>query len=185
MGEGAGILILEDLENALRRGTPIYAEVIGYGTTNDAYNMTHPLPTGQQAKKSIELALRAAKIDSSEIDYINAHGSSTPLNDKIETKIIKEIFGEYAYRIPISATKSMIGHSLGAAGSIEAIVSVLTIKKQFISPTINYEFPDPECDLDYVPNNGRVAIVNTVLSNSYGFGGKNSALIIRKFVGSK
>ena len=184
MSEGAGILILEDLENVLRRGAPIYAEVIGYGTTNDAYNMTHPFPSGEQAKKSIELALRAAKIDSSEIDYINAHGSSTPLNDKIETKVIKEIFGEYAYRIPISATKSMIGHSLGAAGSIEAIVSVLSIKNQFIPPTINYEFPDPECDLDYVPNKGKKGIVNTVLSNSYGFGGKNSALIIRKFNGS-
>jgi 3-oxoacyl-[acyl-carrier-protein] synthase II len=180
MSEGAGILILEELENALRRGAPIYAEVLGYGTTNDAYNMTHPLPTGEQAKKSIELALRAAKIDPTEIDCINAHGSSTPLNDKIETKIIKEIFGECAYRIPISATKSMIGHSLGAAGSIEAIVSVLTIKNQFISPTINYEFPDPECDLDYVPNKGRRAIINTILSNSYGFGGKNAALIIRK-----
>jgi len=181
MSEGAGILILENLENSLRRGAPIYAEVIGYGTTNDAYNMTHPLPTGQQAKKSIELALRVAKIDPTEIDCINAHGSSTPLNDKIETKIIKEIFGEYAYRIPISATKSMIGHSLGAAGSIETIASVLSIKNQFIPPTINYEFPDPECDLDYVPNKGKKGIVNTVLSNSYGFGGKNSALIIRKF----
>jgi 3-oxoacyl-[acyl-carrier-protein] synthase II len=181
MGEGAGILILESLESALRRGAPIYAEVLGYGTTNDAYNMAHPLPTGEQAKKSIEIALQAAKIDPSEIDYINPHGSSTQVNDKIETKIIKEIFGEYAYRIPISATKSMIGHSLGAAGSIEAIASVLTIKNQFISPTINYEFPDPECDLDYVPNKGREYIVNAVLSNSYGFGGKNSAIIIRKF----
>jgi len=181
MSEGAGVLILEELENALRRGATIYAEVLGYGTTNDAYNMAHPLPTGDQAKKSIELALMAAKLDTIEIDYINAHGSSTLLNDKIETKIIKEIFGEYAYKIPISATKSMIGHSLGAAGSIEAIVSVLTIKNQFITPTINYEFPDPECDLDYVPNKGRNEIVNTVLSNSYGFGGKNSAVIIRKF----
>ena len=181
MGEGAGILILEGLESALRRGAPIYAEVLGYGTTYDAYNMAHPLPTGEQAKKSIELALRAAKIDSSEIDYINAHGSSTPLNDKIETKIIKEIFGEYAYRIPISATKSMTGHSLGAAGSIEAIASVLSIKNQFVHPTINYEFPDPECDLDYVPNKGRQSSVNTVLSNSYGFGGKNSSIIIKKY----
>jgi len=181
MSEGAGMLILEDLENALRRGTPIFAEILGYGTTNDAYNMVHPLPTGERAKKAVELALKAAKIDPSEIDYINPHGSSTTINDKIETKIIKEIFGERAYRIPISATKSNIGHSLGAAGSIEAIVSVLTIKNQFISPTINYEFPDPECDLDYVPNRGRVANVNTVLSNSYGFGGKNSAIIVRKF----
>ncbi len=179
MSEGAGVLILEELENALRRGATIYAEVLGYGTTNDAYNMAHPLPTGDQAKKSIELALMGAKIDPIEIDYINAHGSSTILNDKIETKIIKEIFGEYAYKIPISATKSMLGHSLGAAGSIEAIVSVLTIKNQFVTPTINYEFPDPECDLDYVPNKGKKAMVNTVLSCSYGFGGKNSAIIIK------
>jgi 3-oxoacyl-[acyl-carrier-protein] synthase II len=181
MSEGAGILILEDLENALQRGAPIYAEVLGYGTTNDAYNMVHPSPTGEQAKKSIEMALQTARTDASEIDYINPHGSSTPLNDKIETKIIKAIFGERAYRIPISATKSVIGHSLGAAGSIEAIVSVLTIKNQLISPTINYEFPDPECDLDYVPNRRRVAIVNTALSSSYGFGGKNSAIIIKRF----
>jgi len=181
MSEGAGILILEDLENASERGAHIYAEILSYGTTNDAYNMVHPLPDGAHAKRAIQLTLKHANMNPMEIDYINAHGSSTPLNDKIETKIIREIFGEYAYRIPITSTKSMIGHSLGAAGSIEAIASVLTIKNQFIPPTINYEFPDPECDLDYVPNKGRVAIVNTVLSNSYGFGGKNSALIIRKF----
>ena len=181
MSEGAGVIILEDLENALKRGAPIYAEVLSYGTTNDAYSMTHPLPSGEQAKKSIELALRHANIDPSDIDYINAHGSSTLLNDKIETKIIKEIFGEYAYKIPISSNKSMIGHTLGAAGSLEIIASALTIKYQFIPPTINYEFPDPECDLDYVPNKGRNATVNTVLSNSFGFGGKNSALIIKKY----
>lgn len=182
MSEGAGILILEDLENASERGAHIYAEILSYGTTNDAYNMAHPLPDGAHAKRAIQLTLKHANMNPMEIDHINAHGSSTPLNDKIETKIIREIFGEYAYRIPITSTKSMIGHSLGAAGSIEAIASVLTIKNQFIPPTINYEFPDPECDLDYVPNKGRVAIVNTVLSNSYGFGGKNSALIIRKFM---
>ena len=181
MGEGAGILILEDLENALERGASIYAEVLGYGTTNDAFHMAQPLPTGEQAKKSIQIALQNANLGPSDIDYINAHGSSTPLNDKIETKIIKEIFGEYSCRIPISATKSMIGHALGAAGSIELVASALTIKKQFIPPTINYEFADPECDLDYVPNNGRKASVNTVLKSSYGFGGKNSSIIIRKF----
>jgi 3-oxoacyl-[acyl-carrier-protein] synthase II len=129
----------------------------------------------------MKLAIQYANINLSDIDYINAHGSSTPLNDKIETMIIKEIFGEYAYKIPISANKSMIGHSLGAAGSIEVIASALTIKYQFIPPTINYEFPDPECDLDYVPNQGRKALINTVLSNSYGFGGKNSVIIIRNF----
>jgi 3-oxoacyl-[acyl-carrier-protein] synthase II len=181
MSEGGGVLILEDLENALRRGAPIYAEVLGYATTNDAYSITHPLPDGLQAKKAIQLTLDNANVGPSEIDYINAHGSSTPLNDKIETKVIKEIFGEKAYKLPISSNKSMIGHSLGAVGAIEAIASILTIKYQFIPPTINYEFPDPECDLDYVPNRGRKANINTVLSSSYGFGGKNSNIIIRKF----
>jgi 3-oxoacyl-[acyl-carrier-protein] synthase II len=180
MGEGAGILILEDLEHALARGAPIYAEVLGYGTTNDAYHMVQPLPTGEQAKKAIELALQEARIDPTEVDHVNAHGSSTPLNDKIETKIIKEVFGERAYNIPITANKSMIGHALGAAGAIELVASVLTIKNHFIPPTTNYEFPDPECDLDYVPNKARKATVATVLKNSFGFGGKNSSIIIRK-----
>jgi 3-oxoacyl-[acyl-carrier-protein] synthase II len=184
MGEGAGVVILEGLDCALKRGASIYAEVLGYGTTNDAYHMVQPLPTGEQAQKAVQLALRDANVDPSEIDYINAHGTSTPLNDKVETDVIKNIFGEYAYRIPISSTKSMIGHSLGAAGSIELIASGLTIKNQFIHPTINYEFPDPECDLDYVPNTGRKAVVNIVLKNSYGFGGKNSAIVIRKFSNS-
>jgi 3-oxoacyl-[acyl-carrier-protein] synthase II len=181
MSEGAAVLILENLESALERGTPIYAEILSYGTTNDAFHMVQPLPEGGQAKKAIQLALRYANVDPSEIDYINAHGSSTPLNDKIETKIIKEVFGEHAYKIPISAIKSMTGHSLGGAGSIELVASALTIKNQFIPPTINYQFPDPECDLDYVPNKGRNAFINTVLSTSYGFGGKNSALIIQRF----
>ncbi len=181
MSEGAGVLILEDLEHALARGVPIYAEVLGYGTTNDAYHMVQPLPTGEQAKKAIELALQEARIDPTEIDHINAHGSSTPLNDKIETKIIKEIFGERAYNIPITANKSVTGHALGAGGAIELVATVLTIKNQFIPPTINYEFPDPECDLDYVPNKGRKATVTTVLKNSFGFGGKNSSIIIRKY----
>ena len=181
MGEGAGVLILEDLENALKRGASIYAEVLGYGTTNDAYHMVQPSPTGEQGKKAIQLALQDANIKPAEIDYINAHGTSTPLNDKIETQIIKEYFGEYAYRIPISSTKSMIGHSLGAAGAIELIASILTIKNQFSPPTINFEFPDPDCDLDYVPNEGRKASVTTLLKNSFGFGGKNSAMVIRKF----
>jgi 3-oxoacyl-[acyl-carrier-protein] synthase II len=181
MGEGAGVVVLEALEHALERNVHIYAEVLGYGTTNDAYHMVQPLPTGDQAIKSIQLALHHANIKPTDIDHINAHGSSTPLNDKIETEIIKQIFGEYAYKIPISANKSMIGHALGAAGAIELIASILTIENQFIPPTINHEFPDPECDLDYVPNIGRKALVNTVLKNSYGFGGKNSALIVRDF----
>jgi len=181
MSEGAGVLILEDLESALKRKANIYAEILSYGTTNDAYHMVQPNPTGEQAEKAIELALKFADINPDEIDYINAHGTSTPLNDKVETQVIKEVFGEYAYRIPISSTKSMIGHTLGAAGAIELIASVLSIKNQFIPPTINYEFPDPECDLDYVPNIGRNTTVKTVLKNSYGFGGKNSAIVIRKF----
>lgn len=143
--------------------------------------MVQPSPNGEKAKKAIQLALQDAGLKPSDIDYVNAHGTSTPLNDKIETKIIKEIFGEYAYKIPISSIKSMIGHTVGASGSIEAIASALTIKHQFIPPTINYEFPDPECDLDYVPNEGRKALINTVLSNAFSFGGKNSAIIIRSF----
>jgi len=181
MGEGAGILILESLEHAIERDGHIYAEVLSYATTNDAYHMAQPLPTGEQAKRSMKLALQAAKIDLAEIDYINAHGSSTVLNDKTETKIIKQVFGENSYKTPISSNKSMIGHALGAAGSIELVASVLTIKNEFIPPTINYEFPDPECDLDYVPNKGRKASVTTVLKNSFGFGGKNSNMIIRKY----
>lgn len=181
MGEGAGVLILEDLEHALARGASIYAEVLGYGTTTDAYHMVQPLPGGEQAKKAIELAIQEAKIEPIEIDHINAHGSSTHLNDKVETKIIKEVFGERAYNIPITANKSMTGHALGAGGAIELVVSVLTIRNQFIPPTTNYEFPDPECDLDYVPNEGRKAPVHTVLKNSFGFGGKNSSIIVKKY----
>ena len=181
MGEGAGVVVLETLEHALERNAHIYAEVLGYATTNDAYHMVQPSPTGEQAAKSIQLALQDANIKATDIDHINAHGSSTPLNDKIETKIIKQIFGEYAYKIPISANKSMIGHGLGAAGAIEFIASVLTLRNQFIPPTINYEFPDPECDLDYVPNRGKKVSITTVLKNSYGFGGKNSSIVIRKY----
>ncbi len=181
MGEGAGVLILENLEHALARGVAIYAEILGYGTTNDAYHMVQPLPGGEQAKRAIELALQEARIEPTEIDHINAHGSSTPLNDKIETKIIKDVFGEHAYNIPITANKSMTGHALGAGGAMELVATVLTIKNQFIPPTINYELPDPECDLDYVPNEGRKATVTTVVKNSFGFGGKNSSIIIKKY----
>lgn len=181
MSEGAAVLILENLEHALKRNAPIYGEIVGYGTTNDGYHMVQPSPTGEQAKRAIQMALLEANMESKQIDYINAHGSSTPLNDKVETKVIKEVFGEHAYEVPVSSIKSMIGHSLGAAGSIEMVASALTIKNQFIPPTINYEFPDPECDLDYVPNRGRRTSVKTVLTNSYGFGGKNSAIIIKKF----
>jgi 3-oxoacyl-[acyl-carrier-protein] synthase II len=181
MSEGAAVVILESLGHALKRNATIYAEIVGYGTSNDGYHMVQPSPTGKQAKRAIQIALSEASLESKEIDYINAHGSSTPLNDKIETKVIKEVLGERAYEVPVSSIKSMIGHCLGAAGSIEVVASVLTIKNQFIPPTINYEFPDPECDLDYVPNQGRKTPVNTILTNSYGFGGKNSAIIVKKY----
>ncbi len=181
MSEGGGVLVLEDLAHALRRGAPIYAEILGYASTNDAYSITHPLPDGEQGKKAIQQSLDNSNLDPSEIDYINAHGTSTPLNDKVETKIVKGVFKKHAFELPISSNKSMLGHSLGAAGAIEVIASILTIRHQFIPPTINYEHPDPDCDLDYVPNNGRKACINTVLSSSYGFGGKNSSIIIRSF----
>lgn len=181
MAEGAGVLILEDLESAIKRGAKIYAEIVGYGTTNDAFHMVQPKPSGEEAVKAIKIALKHANVNPNEIDYINAHGTSTPLNDKIETQVIKKVFGNLAYQIPISSNKSMIGHTLGAAGAIELIASVLSIKNQFIPPTINYEFQDPECDLDYVPNEGRKITINTVLKSSYGFGGKNSAIILKSF----
>jgi 3-oxoacyl-[acyl-carrier-protein] synthase II len=183
MAEGGGVLILEDLQHALERGAPIYSEMLSYASTNDAYKITQPLPSGEHARKAVEFALMNANLEPSDIDYINAHGSSTPLNDQVETKVIKDVFGEYAYQIPISSNKSMIGHPIGAAGAIELISSVLTIKNGFIPPTINYEFPDPECDLDYVPNIGRQASISTVLKSSFSFGGKNSMIIIRKLSG--
>jgi 3-oxoacyl-[acyl-carrier-protein] synthase II len=181
MSEGAGAVILEELSHALDRGAPIYAEIIGYGTTCDAFHITQPSPDGAGTVRAIQIALRDADIKPEEVDYINAHGTSTPLNDRSETKVIKKVFGEHAYRIPLSANKSMTGHALGASPAIEFIASVLTIQNQFLPPTINYEHFDPECDLDYVPNKGRKAHINVVFSNSQGFGGKNVALIIKKF----
>jgi 3-oxoacyl-[acyl-carrier-protein] synthase II len=181
MSEGAGAVVLEELTHALNRGAHIYAEIIGYGTTCDAFHMTRPLPDGKGMVRAIQIALGDANIKPEEIDYINAHGTSAPLDDRAETKVIKRVFGEHANRIPISANKSMIGHSLGASPAIEFVASVLTMQNQFLPPTINYEHPDPECDLDYVPNKGRKAKVHTILSNSLGFGGKNVALIIREF----
>jgi 3-oxoacyl-[acyl-carrier-protein] synthase II len=181
MSEGAGIVVLEELRHALDRGAHIYAEVIGYGTTHDSFHMVRPSPNGEQAGRAVEASLKNAGIPPDEIDYINAHGTSTPLNDKIETMMIKEIFGERAYSIPINATKSMTGHAVGASGAIEIIATVLAIKDQFLHPTINYEYPDPECDLDYVPNVGRPSEIKCALASSFGFGGKNSALILRKF----
>ncbi len=181
MGEGSGILLLEELEHAKKRGAHIYAELAGYGTTTDAYHTTAPDPTVTQIKRSMLMAIESAGVDKNDIDYINAHGTSTPLNDKYETKAIKEIFGDRAYQIPVSSTKSMIGHLLGASGAAESVATVLTIDKGIIFPTINYSEPDPECDLDYVPNKPREKEVHVALKNSFGFGGHNVSLIFKKF----
>ena len=181
IGEGAAILVLETLDFAKKRGAHILAEIIGYGASSDAYHITSPPDTGEGAIRAMKMALRKAGIAPTEIDYINAHGTSTELNDKTETKAIKGAFGDYAYKVPISSTKSMTGHMIGAAGAIEAAICVLTIQNGVIPPTINYTTPDPECDLDYVPNVARKADVKTTLSNTFGFGGHNSALIIRKY----
>jgi 3-oxoacyl-[acyl-carrier-protein] synthase II len=181
MGEGAGIIILEKLDHALKRNAPIYAEVIGFGMNCDAYHITIPQPEGHSFIRAIQMAMAEARIGPDNIDYINAHGTSTKLNDVIETMAIKKVFGKRAYRIPISSTKSMIGHLLGAAMGAEIIATVLSIWDDKIHPTINYEFPDPDCDLDYVPNQMREVPVNTAVSNSLGFGGFNAVLIVRKF----
>ena len=174
------MLVLEEYEHAKKRGAHIYAEILGHGMTCDAYHMTSPEPEGAQAIRAMQIAMRSAGVDPDDIDYINAHGTSTPLNDKIETMIIKKVFGKRAYQIPISATKSMVGHLIGAAGSVELIATILAMEHGVIPPTINYETPDPECDLDYVPNRSRPAQIRTAMKNSFGFGGKNSILIIRK-----
>jgi len=181
MGEGAGIVILESLEHALSRGVPIRAELIGYGATDDAYHITAPSPDGQSAARAMSNALADGGIKPEEVSYINAHGTSTPLNDKVETLAIKKVFGDYAYKIPISSSKSMIGHLLGAAGVVELIATILSMEKEILPPTINYEFPDPECDLDYVPNKARPKKINVALSNSLGFGGHNATLVVRKY----
>jgi 3-oxoacyl-[acyl-carrier-protein] synthase II len=182
MGEGAGILVLEKLEHAVKRGAKIYAEIIGYGSSADAHHITAPAPGGEGGIRAMNSALKDASIEPEKIDYINAHGTSTELNDKFETAAIKEVFGGYAYEIPISSTKSMIGHLLGAAGAVEMITSILTINKGIITPTINLEEKDENCDLDYVPNKPRKMNVNYVLSNSLGFGGHNATLIVKKIL---
>ena len=181
IGEGAAILVLENIDFAKQRGAHILAEVIGYGASSDAYHITSPVESGEGAARAMKMALRKAELEPTDIDYINAHGTSTELNDKIETRAIKTVFGDYAYKVPISSTKSMTGHMIGAAGAIEAAICVLTIQNGIIPPTINYSNPDPECDLDYVPNVARRAVVKTALSNTFGFGGHNSSLIIRKY----
>lgn len=181
MGEGAGIVVLEELEHALNRGATIYAEVVGYGSTGDAYHITAPAPNGEGGVRAMKEAIKDAGLSPEHIDYINAHGTSTPYNDKFETIAIKEVFGEHAYKLAVSSTKSMTGHLLGAAGGIEAIFSVLAIKEGIIPPTINIETPDEDCDLDYVPDKARRQDVNVVLSNSLGFGGHNATLIFKKY----
>ena len=181
MGEGAGILILETLQHAKERNANIYAEILGFGMTADAYHITAPAPDGEGAIKAMETALRVAKINPSQVDYINAHGTSTPLNDKLETLAIKKVFGKHAYDLKISSNKSMTGHLLGASGGVEAIATALTIKNNIIPPTINYNSPDPECDLDYVPNKSKKEIINYAISNSFGFGGHNGVIVLGKY----
>ena len=181
IGEGAGILVLEEMDQALERGAPIYAEVVGYGLSGDAYHISAPDPEGVGATNCMKMALTNAGLKHEELDYINAHGTSTKLNDLSENKAIKAVFGEHAYKLAISSTKSMMGHLLGGAGGVEAAFSALTIKHGIIPPTINYETPDPECDLDYVPNVVRQAKVKTAMSNSFGFGGTNACLIFKAF----
>lgn len=179
MGEGAGILILEELDSALARGAHIYAEVAGYGLSGDAYHVSAPDPDGIGAVNCIRMAVESSGLAPEDIDYINAHGTSTMLNDLSETTAIKKVFGDHAYRLAISSTKSMTGHLLGAAGGVEAVFTALTISKGVIPPTANYETPDPECDLDYVPNTARKANVRAALSNSFGFGGTNACILLK------
>ncbi len=181
MGEGSGVIILEELEFATRRGAQIYAELVGYGMAADAFHITAPSEDGDGAMRVMQAALTRAGVQAQQVDYINAHGTSTPYNDKLETLAIKRVFGEHARKVAISSTKSMTGHLLGAAGGLEAGITVLAIRHQLIPPTINYETPDPECDLDYVPNTKRPAKIEFALSNSFGFGGTNGALLFKRF----
>ena len=181
IGEGAGIMILEELESAKRRGARIYAEIVGYGAAADAFHLTMPDETGSGARRVMQRTLRDAQVQPEQVGYINAHGTSTPYNDKFETRAIKDTFGEHAYKLAVSSTKSMTGHLLGAAGGIEGVFSVLTLYRNALPPTINYFNPDPECDLDYVPNEPRPAEVQYVLSNSFGFGGTNAALLFKRY----
>ena len=180
IAEGSGVLILEERDRALKRGAKIHAEVIGYGANGDAYHITAPAPEGEGAARCMRLALKDAGIAPTDVDYINAHGTSTEYNDANETQAIKKVFGEQAFKLAVSSTKSMTGHLLGAAGAVEGVFSVLTLQRGIVPPTINYENPDPECDLDYVPNQARRADVQVVLSNSFGFGGTNACVIFRR-----
>ncbi len=183
MGEGAGVLLLEEMEHAKRRGAKIYAEIVGYGLTADAYHMTAPASDGLGAAKAMEFAMKDAKLRPDQVGYVNAHGTSTELNDKIETLAIKTAFGDAAKKVAVSSTKSMTGHLIGAAGGVEAVISVLSIVKGVMPPTINYTTPDPDCDLDYVPNQAREKALEAALSNSLGFGGHNASLVFKRFTG--
>ncbi len=180
LGDGAGILVLEEYQHARKRGAKIYAEIAGFGMSTDAYHMTSPSPSGDGAKRCMQIAMRHAGVNPEDVNHINAHGTSTPAGDKAETQAIKEALGDHAYKTAVSSTKSMTGHLLGAAGGIEAVFSVLAIRDQMVPPTINYDTPDPECDLDYVPNESREMQINVVLSNSFGFGGTNGTLAFRR-----
>ncbi len=181
MGEGAGILILEELEHALKRGVRIYAEIVGYGATGDAYHLTAPAPDGEGAQRAMKRALKDASLEPKDIQYINAHGTSTPANDLNETRAIQAVFGEAARDVNVSSTKSMTGHMLGAAGAVEAVVAAMVVNEATIPPTINYQNPDPELALNYTPNKAVKRDVDAVLSNSFGFGGHNTTLAIRRF----
>ena len=181
MGEGAGVIVLEELEHALKRGAKILAEVVGYGATCDAYHMTSPAVDGEGAARSMQLSLEEAGIKPNQVSYINAHGTSTPYNDKFETLAVKTVFGEDAYKVPISSTKSMTGHLLGASGAIETVACIKAIVEDFIPPTIGYQVPDEDCDLDIVPNVGRKAKVEYAMTNSFGFGGHNATLLLKKY----
>jgi 3-oxoacyl-[acyl-carrier-protein] synthase II len=181
MGEGAGVLMLEELEHAKARGARIYAELAGYGASSDAHHMVQPPDSGEGAQRCMRLALADARLDPSAVGYINAHGTSTLYNDKSETMAIKRVFGDHARKLAVSSTKSMTGHLLGAAGGIEAIATAFAIHHGILPPTINYETPDPDCDLDYVPNQARKQDVEIALSNAFGFGGTNATLVLRKY----
>lgn len=180
MGEGAGILILEEMEHAVNRGARIYAELIGYGMTGDAYHFTTPSPDGEGAARCMQTALMDSGIKPEEVNYINAHGTSTKYNDELETAAIRKIFGKHAYKLAVSSTKSMTGHLLGASGGLEGVITVLSIFNNIAPPTINLENPDPECDLDYVPHKARLMDISVAMSNSFGFGGTNASIVFRK-----
>ena len=183
MGDGGGVLIFESLSHAQKRGAHIYAEVVGYGMTSDAHDMVSPPEDGEGAAKAMEFALRDAGLPLDAVDYINAHGTSTPIGDVAETNAIKSLFGDRAYKIPVSSTKSMVGHLLGAAGAVELIACLCAMEKGFLPPTINYDMPDEACDLDYIPNESRDAKISVALTNAFGFGGHNTSIVLRKFTG--